>query len=688
MFVEPRHDLDEITWPRPVVELGGKNAVPRVAAGARGSRQAEDEGGARDTGGGTALDRRGADLGVAQHVKRDRETIHPLFEQRLDRLRRHVATGEAGAAGRKNDIDTGIGDPSLDGAADRLDVVRDDLARRKLVAGGGEAFRQRGSGFVIHKRARVGNRQHRDVEGYEFFRLIGGSHALLSSFPGRGAASFTLRRIRGTLSPATTPPPQTYYTPAPCPADSRSRTTAFVARRNRGERIRHHPPGRLPLQRVVADRGRRRQRRVDVAGFEEARTLLLFVIDPDTREAIRLQLDLDLQRVGFRPVAGRLLQPRHARQDAEQVLDVMARFMGDDIGRGELAGIARAAVKAGFDLPEKSGVEKNLFLRWAIKRPHRRLRHAAAPATGGVAKQHDARPRIGLPAGLEDLAPAIVDLAEDAGNHAAHFVGRRAGLAGGRSAIGLIVRLTHAAGENFPTADQNPRIDAEGIADKAEHDHGADAEPATAHRQAETAAHSTTAIIVATVFNVVAATEIIVTHGGFSLTPSCRRRIRRSSTRRRGKISNGLFNNPPGKNCLVNDAYQTRADNSVFTSTRQGVGSRLFSPASPTASPDRVFESWLCRVAGRLQGRPALNSSPPPIPVSSSAIASRRCRNFPPAPSIWYLPIRRTIYSSRATSSAPTNPTSMPSTTPGTSFRPSLPMTISPAPGCSPAAAS
>src|SRR5579872_5234498 len=54
-----------------------------------------------------------------------------------------------------------------------------------------------------------------------------------------------------------------------------------------GKGIRHHAAGRLPLQRVVADRGRRRQRRVDVAGFEEARTLLLLAVGPDARQAIR-----------------------------------------------------------------------------------------------------------------------------------------------------------------------------------------------------------------------------------------------------------------------------------------------------------------------------------------------------------------------------------------------------------------
>ncbi len=75
------------------------------------------------------------------------------------------------------------------------------------------------------------------------------------------------------------------------------------------------------------------QRRIDVAGFDEARTLLLFAVDPDAGKTIRLQLDLDLQRVGFRLAAGLLLQPLHARQDAEQVLDVMARLVRDDIGR-------------------------------------------------------------------------------------------------------------------------------------------------------------------------------------------------------------------------------------------------------------------------------------------------------------------------------------------------------------------
>src|SRR6201747_1124912 len=111
--------------------------------------------------------------------------------------------------------------------------------------------------------------------------------------------------------------------------------------------------------------------------------------------------------------------------------------MRNDVGGGELAGIARTAAETGLDLAEEIGVEEDLLVRRAIERPHRRLRHAAAAAIGGVAEQHDARARIGLPAGLENLAPAIVDLAEDAGDHAADLVLRRTGLGRSRPAIGL-----------------------------------------------------------------------------------------------------------------------------------------------------------------------------------------------------------------------------------------------------------
>jgi hypothetical protein len=74
-----------------------------------------------------------------------------------------------------------------------------------------------------------------------------------------------------------------------------------------------------------------------------------------------------------------------------------------------------------------------------------------------------------------------------------------------------------AAGEDFRAADQKARVDAEGITDKSEDDDGSDAKAATAtHRNTKTTAatHSATAAVIATVIDVIAAAEIVVTHGG------------------------------------------------------------------------------------------------------------------------------------------------------------------------------
>ena len=109
---------------------------------------------------------------MAQHVEGDGKPIHPLFEQRFDRFGRHVAAGKTGAAGGDDDIDACIRNPPLDDAADRVEVVDDDLTRREMVTGRGETFRQRRARLVIVKRARIRNRQHRNVERHELFCLV------------------------------------------------------------------------------------------------------------------------------------------------------------------------------------------------------------------------------------------------------------------------------------------------------------------------------------------------------------------------------------------------------------------------------------------------------------------------------------------------------------------------------------
>ena len=59
-----------------------------------------------------------------------RKAVHALLEDRLQRLRRHVAAGEAGAAGGDHHVDALVARPAKHLVADRRGVVGDDIARR------------------------------------------------------------------------------------------------------------------------------------------------------------------------------------------------------------------------------------------------------------------------------------------------------------------------------------------------------------------------------------------------------------------------------------------------------------------------------------------------------------------------------------------------------------------------------
>ena len=78
--------------------------------------------------------------------------------------------------------------------------------------------------------------------------------------------------------------------------------------------------------------------------------------------------------------------------------------------------------------------------------------------------------------------------------------------------VWLLVLRAAAADHHFGAADQDARIDAERPADQAEHDHGADAEPAAADRNTETAATAEAAAAIAVVLDIVAAAKVIPTH--------------------------------------------------------------------------------------------------------------------------------------------------------------------------------
>src|SRR5262249_19653231 len=128
-----------------------------------------------------------------------------------------------------------------------------------------------------------------------------------------------------------------------------------------GEAVRHHVALRSSLQGVVADRRRSLHGSLDVARLYERRlalTLQIVVLElrPHAGETVGLQLDPHLDRVRFGLATRRLLQLLRLRQDAEQVLHVVADLVRDHVGLRELAGAALATAESGLDLLEERGV--------------------------------------------------------------------------------------------------------------------------------------------------------------------------------------------------------------------------------------------------------------------------------------------------------------------------------------------
>src|SRR5258708_3950766 len=108
MLLQTGHQLDEVARSETVVELVDENAFPGVAAGTRRAGQCEEVGAAGDPGGGPALDRRSADLVVAEPAEQLAEAGNLLLVDAVERLGGDVPAGDAGAAGGDHHIDFGI----------------------------------------------------------------------------------------------------------------------------------------------------------------------------------------------------------------------------------------------------------------------------------------------------------------------------------------------------------------------------------------------------------------------------------------------------------------------------------------------------------------------------------------------------------------------------------------------------
>ena len=82
---------------------------------------------------------------------------------------------------------------------------------------------------------------------------------------------------------------------------------------------------------------------------------------------------------------------------------MVAHLVGDDVGLGEVAGGAEAAVQ----LVEEGEVEVDPLIGRAIKRPHRR-RAEAAGRLHGVGEQHQPGLLVGPARRREDPVPGVL----------------------------------------------------------------------------------------------------------------------------------------------------------------------------------------------------------------------------------------------------------------------------------------
>src|SRR5271167_2784323 len=129
VLLQSRHQLNEIARAEAIVELVHEDFFPGVAAGAGRSRQRKQIGGAGDPGRGPALDRRSADLVVAEPAEQLAKTLYFFLIDAVKCFGRHIAPGDPGTAGRDHDVDLRIGDPGLELRHDLGLLVAHDAPR-------------------------------------------------------------------------------------------------------------------------------------------------------------------------------------------------------------------------------------------------------------------------------------------------------------------------------------------------------------------------------------------------------------------------------------------------------------------------------------------------------------------------------------------------------------------------------
>ncbi len=191
VLLQPRHQLDEVAGPVPAIELPQQNIVPGFLHRTRTARQGEQVGAAGNAAERAGLDRGRADLLIAQHPEQLTEALDALLHHALESFRRHVAAGDPGAAGCDDRVDLRVRDPAPQSPLDPGGIVLLDSAGGNAVAGLGDPFGQRIARCVVRFRARVGDRQHGDVDGHEQPTLVDARHI---TFPAGSRSGSSARR--------------------------------------------------------------------------------------------------------------------------------------------------------------------------------------------------------------------------------------------------------------------------------------------------------------------------------------------------------------------------------------------------------------------------------------------------------------------------------------------------------------
>src|SRR5262249_11776883 len=278
----------------------------------------------------------------------------------------------------------------------------------------------------------------------------------------------------------------------------------------------HHIALRAPLQRIVADGCRSLQRGLDVTGLDEWRLslpleVLVRAIGPHAGETIGLQFDCNLNVIGLRSGFGALLRLLRLGKNAEQILHVMPNLVGNHVSFGELTRLTAhlAAAKARRDLIEKRSVEINFVIHGAIEWAHCRLRNAAA-GTGAASVQDQHGGGIGATLAGKRLFPFELGAAANLAHDSSSSVLGSGGAA--RAWRRRDLRLLSAA-EDFRTANEHRRIDAERPANQPQHHNGTNAEATTPDRDAKATAAAAEAAFTAAILDVAAFLQVFQAHG-------------------------------------------------------------------------------------------------------------------------------------------------------------------------------